>query len=75
MSEGKPGETEALIPIASIVPIAVDLEKLKEILKEVNIDFAMEGSRAYQISVRPEDAANAVRALKDSELANRITFY
>ena len=75
MRENKPRETETRVPIASITPSPIDLQNVEEILNKAEIDFVLEGSRAYQISVKPEDAIKAVRILKSSEVANRIIFY
>jgi hypothetical protein len=63
------------IAIGSFVPDPTDLAAIEEALGGAGIDFRMEGSRAYQISVLPADAARAIEALKRSGPADRITIY
>jgi sugar phosphate isomerase/epimerase len=68
------GEAEGLVPIATVIPDSADLKNVEEALEDAGINFVMEGSRAYQISVKPEQVAQAVEALKKSKAANKLRF-
>ena len=68
-------EPEAWTPVASFIPNAADIEEVQTALNQAGIEFGMEGSRAYQILVKPGDIQKAIDALKKSKLADKITIY
>lgn len=75
MAEPDGGDHRELVPIASFVPGAPDPAAIQALLDEAGIHFVMEGSRAYQISVAPDDAGRAAAVLRESPYADGITIY
>ena len=66
---------EGWIPVASFVPSSAELEDIQAALNQAGIEFAMHGSRAYEILVKPGDIQKAIDVLKKSKSADKITIY
>jgi hypothetical protein len=64
-----------MTPIASFIPQEIDYMGIEALLETVGVISTMEGSRAYQLSVRHEDIEKAIAVLKESTFANKINFY
>jgi len=64
---------DSFVPVASFLPTLANVEAVQEALDRAGVDFLMEGSRVYEIRVRPEDAEKALGALRSSSASSDIT--
>jgi hypothetical protein len=63
------------IPIASFIPTKAITEVIDLALREAQISFRTEGSRATEILVTYEDVSHALEVLGSSSVASQIHLY
>lgn len=75
MDDDDVGHSEDAVPVASFLPTAANVDAVQRALDEAGVAFWMEGSRVYEVRVRPSDVDRAVDALGSCDAAPDVTIY